>query len=101
MGIGSGEIKESQLSASSLYETSYNGQGPYRAGIEAKSYWAPAAGFASHDRGQYIQVDFRTLKDIRMVKRVAGKDETCCDSPYIPFKLRVTFYQIPRREFMA
>lgn len=68
-GIGNGGVKESQLSGSSLYQILYNrdGQGPYRAGLESLEYWAPASGFASHDRRQYVQVDFRRFKDVKMV----------------------------------
>ena len=70
MGIGNGDIKESQLSVSSLHKVVYHqdGQGPYRVGIEKQRYWAPAAGLASHDRQQYVQVDFRALKDVKMVR---------------------------------
>jgi len=69
LGIGNGTIKESQLSVSSLYKEFYyrGGLGPYRAGVDKEAYWAPAFGLASHDRGQYIQVDFVTLKDIKIV----------------------------------
>lgn len=45
LGIGNGDIKESQLSVSSLHKAVYHrdGQGPYRAGIAKQQYWAPAA----------------------------------------------------------
>ena len=71
LGITDGSIKESQLSVSSVFQMlSYRvGHEPYGAGLHSDEYWAPAAGVSSHDRRQYVQVDFRSLKDIKMVRR--------------------------------
>jgi len=65
-----GSIKESQLIVSSVFQILSHkvGQVPYGAGLHREEYWAPAAGLSSHDRRQYVQVDFRSLKDIKMVR---------------------------------
>ena len=70
LGMTNGRIKESQLSVSSVFQTlSYRvGYEPFGAGLHRKEYWAPAAGLPSHDRKQYVQVDFGSLKDIKMVR---------------------------------
>ena len=70
MGMTDGSIKESQLSVSSVFQTlNYRvGNEPFGAGLHRKEYWAPAAGLSSHDRRQYVQVDFRSLIDIKMVR---------------------------------
>lgn len=70
LGMTDGSIKESQLSVSSVFQTLNNrvGNEPYGAGLHRERYWAPAAGLSSHDRRQYVQVDFRSLKDIKMVR---------------------------------
>ncbi|KAJ7371458.1 hypothetical protein OS493_025357 [Desmophyllum pertusum] len=70
LGIRNGGIKESQLSVSSQFQTHHYkaGNGPYLSGLHSlKEYWAPAAGLPSYDRRQYVQVDFRSLKDIKMI----------------------------------
>lgn len=69
MGMTDGRIKESQLSVSSVFQTLSHrvGHEPYGAGLHKEEYWAPAAGLSSHNRRQYVQVDFRSLKDIKMV----------------------------------
>lgn len=69
LGMTDGRIKESQLSVSSVFQTLSHrvGHEPYGAGLHNEEYWAPAAGLSSHDRRQYVQVDFRSLKDIKMV----------------------------------
>ena len=70
-GIGDGGVKESQLSASSQSQTVYNraSHGPYSAGLHGAKYWAPAGGLPSYDRTQYVQVEFRELKRIEMVRK--------------------------------
>ncbi|XP_027056967.1 neuropilin-1-like [Pocillopora damicornis] len=69
LGISDGSVKESQLSVSSLFQTSseIGGYEPYGAGLHALKHWAPARGFPSYDRRQYVQVDFREVKRIEMV----------------------------------
>ena len=71
MGMANGTIKESQLSASSLSKTSADqaGHGPYLAGLGSELFWSQAAGSASMDKEQYLQVDFRQTVDIRMVSQ--------------------------------
>ena len=70
-------MKESQLSASSQSQTVYNraSHGPYRAGLHGAKYWAPAGGLPSYDRTQYVQVEFRELKRIEMVRKRCKKSE--------------------------
>ena len=70
LGISDGSVKESQLSVSSLFQTSseIGGYDPYGAGLHALKHWAPARGFPSYDRRQYVQVDFREVKRIEMVR---------------------------------
>ena len=65
-----GSIKESQLSVSSVFQILSDkvGHEPYGAGLHREEYWAPAAGLSSHDRRQYVQVDFGSLKNIKMVR---------------------------------
>ncbi|XP_020621303.1 uncharacterized protein LOC110058976 [Orbicella faveolata] len=69
LGMTDGSIKESQLIVSSVFQILSHkvGQEPYGAGLHREEYWAPAAGLSSHDRRQYVQVDFRSLKDIKMI----------------------------------
>lgn len=70
LGISDGSVKESQLSVSSLFQTSseIGGYEPYGAGLHTLKHWAPARGFPSYDRRQYVQVDFREVKRIEMVR---------------------------------
>ncbi|XP_078381896.1 uncharacterized protein LOC144664624 [Oculina patagonica] len=76
LGMTDGSIKESQLSVSSIFQTSFDraGNGPYRTGLHRKEYWAPAVGLPSHDRRQYIQVDFKSLVDVKMISAQGHPD---------------------------
>ena len=72
LGMTDGSIKESQLSVSSIFQKNTHKagiNGPYHTGLHREEYWAPASGLPSHDRRQYIQVDFRSLIDVKMVRK--------------------------------
>ncbi|PFX17234.1 Lactadherin [Stylophora pistillata] len=69
LGMRSGYIKESQLLSSSFFKTSQNslGDSPHHARLGSSGHWSPAAGSASIDREQFIQINFGRFIQLKVI----------------------------------
>ncbi|XP_071941053.1 uncharacterized protein [Antedon mediterranea] len=63
LGIENGKIPNSQMTASSFFNTGSQSNHPYKGRLQGSGYWAPA----TKDSTEYIQVDLGSLSQVSQV----------------------------------